>query len=135
MHTQHVTIASATGKEADVQLWRPGLAPGCLGVYPLTFIGLCWLYFQELLRHYGGIGKFVQLLDYGAEAECTHRALLALRILTDKEVDRLTILKSGGVRPLVRLLDSGPESEVGCHNVHCALVYWVGSYFLLLEKV
>ncbi|CAD7695984.1 unnamed protein product [Ostreobium quekettii] len=81
-------------------------------VHVRPFIRALLLCLQELLRHYGGIGKFVHLLDYGAEAECTHRALLALRILTDKEVDRLTIMKTGGVRPLVRLLDSGPESEI-----------------------
>lgn len=67
---------------------------------------------RELLRHYGGIDKLVGLLTFGPDSECTHRALLALRILTDKEPDRLAILKSGGIEPLVQLLNSGPESEI-----------------------
>ena len=68
--------------------------------------------FQELLRHFGGVEKLVKLLHYGPNSESTHRALLALRILTDKEIDRLAILRAGGIRPLVHLLSSGPESEV-----------------------
>ena len=54
----------------------------------------------------------MKLLHYGPRSESTHRALLALRILTDKEVDRLAILRADGVRPLVNLLSSGAESEV-----------------------
>ena len=48
---------------------------------------------QEEIRRCGGIQRLVKLLKAGPDAECTHRALLALRILTDREADRLTILK------------------------------------------
>ena len=65
-----------------------------------------------MIREYGGIQSLVNLLAAGAEAECTHRALLALRILTDKETDRLAILKAGGIAHLVSLLAAGPDSEV-----------------------
>eukprot|EP00891_Asterochloris_glomerata_P007776 jgi/Astpho2/7776/fgenesh1_pg.00117_%23_7_t len=67
---------------------------------------------RDLIRRFGGIQKLVSLLASGAETECTHRALLALRILTDKEADRLAILRAGGVSLLVGLLSSGPDSEV-----------------------
>ncbi|KAK9817315.1 hypothetical protein WJX72_012543 [[Myrmecia] bisecta] len=67
---------------------------------------------RDTIRRFGGIQKLVNLLAAGPEAECTHRALLALRILTDKEADRLAILKAGGIDLLVGLLAAGPDSEV-----------------------
>lgn len=67
---------------------------------------------QDMIRDLGGIQSLVNLLAAGPEAECTHRALLALRILTDKETDRLAILKAGGIAHLVSLLAAGPDSEV-----------------------
>ena len=67
---------------------------------------------QDMIRELGGIQSLVNLLAAGPEAECTHRALLALRILTDKETDRLAILKAGGIAHLVSLLAAGPDSEV-----------------------
>lgn len=67
---------------------------------------------QNMIREFGGIQSLVNLLAAGPEAECTHRALLALRILTDKETDRLAILKAGGIAHLVSLLAAGPDSEV-----------------------
>eukprot|EP00210_Caulerpa_lentillifera_P004799 g4581.t1 len=67
---------------------------------------------RELLRHHEGVEKLVQLLFGGPDSESTHRALLAVRILTDKEVDRMAILRAGGIEPLVELLSSGPESEI-----------------------
>lgn len=42
----------------------------------------------------------------------THRVLLALRIISDKEIDRLAILHAGGASRLVSLLEAGPDSEV-----------------------
>lgn len=54
----------------------------------------------------------MRLLAAGPDKECTHRALLALRILTIKEVDRMSIYRAGGIDLLVRLLDSGAMSEV-----------------------
>lgn len=59
----------------------------------------------------------MKLLFGGPNSESTHRALLALRILTDKEIDRMAILRAGGIRPLVELLSSGPDSEVRAHSV------------------
>lgn len=67
---------------------------------------------QDMIREFGGIQSLVNLLAAGPDAECTHRALLALRILTDKETDRLAILKAGGIAHLVALLAAGPDSEV-----------------------
>lgn len=65
-----------------------------------------------MIREFGGIQSLVNLLAAGPDAECTHRALLALRILTDKETDRVAILKAGGIAHLVSLLSAGPDSEV-----------------------
>ena len=76
---------------------------------PQAEVGVC---VQDKIREYGGIQSLVNLLAAGPEAECTHRALLALRILTDKETDRLAILKAGGIAHLVSLLAAGPDSEV-----------------------
>lgn len=50
-------------------------------------------FLQEIIRASNGIKKLVALLSAGSEADCTHRALLALRILTNSEADRLVILK------------------------------------------
>ena len=76
---------------------------------------------QDLIRRFGGIQKLVSLLASGAETECTHRALLALRILTDKEGDRLAILRAGGVSLLVGLLSSGGAATWGAPGL-CTLV-------------
>ena len=48
---------------------------------------------QEAIRAANGIQKLVGLLAAGPDADCTHRALLALRIVTDREADRHAILK------------------------------------------
>lgn len=87
---------------------RPGLHLACKGQWGPEMC-LSWLpvILQDLIRRFGGIQKLVSLLASGAETECTHRALLALRILTDKEADRLAILRAGGVSLLVGLLSSG----------------------------
>ena len=76
---------------------------------------------QDLIRRFGGIQKLVSLLASGAETECTHRALLALRILTDKEGDRLAILRAGGVSLLVGLLSSGGATTWGAPGL-CSLI-------------
>jgi len=59
-----------------------------------------------MLRSYGGVAKLIRLLYGGERCESTHRALLALRILTDKEADRIEIMRANGIRPLVELLSS-----------------------------
>ncbi|KAK9909768.1 hypothetical protein WJX75_007136 [Coccomyxa subellipsoidea] len=63
------------------------------------------------MRRADAAGKLVALLAAGPESEAAHRALLALRILTDREGDRVAILKAGGVPHLVALLRQGPYSE------------------------
>jgi len=67
---------------------------------------------REAIRAASGIRKLVGLLSAGPEADCTHRALLALRIVIDRESDRIAILKAGGVPKLVSLLTAGPDSEI-----------------------
>ena len=59
----------------------------------------------------GAPEKLVGLLKGPRSAETAHRALLALRIMSDKEADRLAIMRAGGVDVLVHLLCSGPLSE------------------------
>ncbi len=59
----------------------------------------------------GASEKLVGLLKGPRSAETAHRALLALRIMSDKEADRLAIMRAGGVDALVHLLQSGPLSE------------------------
>lgn len=66
---------------------------------------------QDLMRRADAAGKLVALLASGPGSEAAHRALLALRILTDREGDRMAILKAGGVPHLVALLRGGPYSE------------------------
>ena len=63
---------------------------------------------QESIRAANGIQKLVRLLAAGPEADCTHRALLALRIVTDREADRMAILKVHAI-PAVLL---GPKCTV-----------------------
>lgn len=88
------------------------LAMACLYTRLMKLPSLTASLLQDMIREFGGIQSLVNLLAAGPEAECTHRALLALRILTDKETDRLAILKAGGIAHLVSLLAAGPDSEV-----------------------
>ncbi len=67
---------------------------------------------QDIIRINGGIDKLVHLLDAGHECEATHRALLAIRVLTEREVDRLAILRANGIPKLVDLIRAGPKCEV-----------------------
>lgn len=48
---------------------------------------------QEAIRALNGIELFVRLVSASIEIDCTQRALLALRILTESEADRLAIVK------------------------------------------
>ncbi len=66
---------------------------------------------QERMHRAGAPEKLVGLLMGPRSAETAHRALLALRIMSDKEADRLAIMRAGGVDALVHLLRSGPLSE------------------------
>ncbi|BDA42755.1 probable vacuolar protein 8 at N-terminal half [Coccomyxa sp. Obi] len=66
---------------------------------------------RDLMRQGNAAGKLVTLLAAGPDSEAAHRALLALRILTDREGDRSAILRSGGIPHLVALLRQGPDSE------------------------
>ena len=50
---------------------------------------------QDVIRRNGGMQKLCRLLGSGPESEATHRALLALRILTDRESDRMAIMRAG----------------------------------------
>ena len=60
--------------------------------------------------------KLCRLLQAGPKAEATHRALLALRILTDREGDRVAIMRAGAPSPytLLLLLPSLQSFRVGC---------------------
>ncbi len=66
---------------------------------------------QDLMRRGDAAGKLVALLAARPESAAAHRALLALRILTDGEGDRTAILRAGGIPHLVALLRQGPDSE------------------------
>ena len=66
---------------------------------------------QDRMHRAGAPEKLVGLLKGPPHAETAHRALLALRIMSDKETDRLAIMRAGGVDVLVHLLHSGPLSE------------------------
>lgn len=66
---------------------------------------------QERMHRAGAPQQLVGLLKGLPNAETAHRALLALRIMSDKETDRLAITQAGGVDVLVHLLRSGPLSE------------------------
>lgn len=52
------------------------------------------------------------LLEAGPAAEATHRALLGLRILSDREEDRIALLLAGGIPLLVGFLAAGPATEI-----------------------
>ena len=66
---------------------------------------------QDRMHRAGAPEKLVGLLKGPPNTETAHRALLALRIVSDKETDRLAIIRAGGVDVLVHLLRSGPLSE------------------------
>lgn len=59
----------------------------------------------------GAPEKLISLLKGSPSTEAAHRALLALRILSDREADRLAIMKCGGIPVLVQMLSSGPHTE------------------------
>ena len=72
---------------------------------------------QATLRGCGGVPALVTAIAQGPGSESTHRALLALRVLSDRDADREAILLAGGVPCLAALLNVGPDSEV----TQCAL--------------
>ena len=57
-----------------------------------------------MIKRFGGLQKLVRLLHGGKNSESAHRALLGLRILTEKEADRHVIMKAGGIGLLAGLL-------------------------------
>lgn len=65
----------------------------------MTVMGLLrrWLAVQERLRHAGGVELLVALLGGGQGAAAAQRALLAVRLLTDREPDRAAIMASPGL--------------------------------------
>lgn len=63
------------------------------------------------MRRADAVIKLVMLLAANPKSEAAHRALLALRILTDTEGDRTAVVKAGGLPHLVSLLRQGPYSE------------------------
>lgn len=69
---------------------------------------------QSLFRELGGIQVIVQLLHSNRGTKIFHRALLVLRILTDKEIDRYMIWKASGLSILIELLRNidGVDTEV-----------------------
>jgi hypothetical protein len=71
------------------------------------------------MRRADAAGKLVGLLAAGPQSEAAHRALLAMRILTDSEADRAAIMRAGGIPYLVALLGQGPQSE---HTEYAAAV-------------
>lgn len=66
---------------------------------------------QDRMHRAGAAEKLVYLLKGPPNCETSHRALLALRIMSDKETDRLAIMRAGGIQILVQMLGSGPQSE------------------------
>lgn len=73
--------------------------------------GVLW---QSLFRELGGIQVIIQLLHGYRGPVIFHRALLVLRILTDKEIDRYMIWKASGLNILIDLLRNidGVDTEV-----------------------
>ena len=59
----------------------------------------------------GAPEKLVRLLKGSPSTEAAHRALLALRILSDREADRLAVMNCGGIPVLVQMLSSEPHTE------------------------
>lgn len=69
---------------------------------------------RALFRELGGIQVVIQLLQSDRGATIFHRALLVLRILTDKEIDRYMIWKAAGLSILIQLLRNidGVDTEI-----------------------
>lgn len=69
---------------------------------------------RSLFRELGGIQVIIQLLQTSLGGTVFHRALLVLRILTDKEIDRYMIWKASGLSILVDLLRNidGVDTEI-----------------------
>jgi len=66
---------------------------------------------QDRMHRAGAPEKLVSLLKGPRNAETAHRALLTLRIMSDKETDRLAIMEAGGIEALVHMLHTGPLTE------------------------
>ena len=66
---------------------------------------------QDRLLRAGAADKLVPLLKGSSSAEVVHRALLALRIMSDKEADRLAIMRADGIATLVQVLKAGLYTE------------------------
>jgi len=61
---------------------------------------------QAQFRDVDGVGKFVRLFAIAdPNSQMTHRLLLALCILSDKQVDRASIIEARGVQQLINCLD------------------------------
>ncbi|KAK9826749.1 hypothetical protein WJX81_004887 [Elliptochloris bilobata] len=75
---------------------------------------------QERLRRAGGVERLVALLGGMQGAAAAQRALLAVRLLTDREGDRTAIVAAGGLPPLVALL-GGPAGSEGAEHAAAAL--------------
>ena len=66
---------------------------------------------QDRINRAGAADKLVPLLKGSPSGEVMHRALLALRIMSDKEADRLAIMRADGIATLVQVLRAGLYTE------------------------
>lgn len=66
---------------------------------------------QDRIQRAGAADKLVPLLKGSPSGEVMHRALLALRIMSDKEADRLAIMRADGITTLVQVLKAGLHTE------------------------
>ena len=66
---------------------------------------------QDRIQRAGAADKLVPLLKGSPSGEVMHRALLALRIMSDKEADRLAIMRADGIATLVQVLKAGLYTE------------------------
>ena len=93
--TRHANMSSSSSPSArvDVQVLHKG---ACM---------------QDRIQRAGAADKLVPLLKESTSGEVMHRALLALRIMSDKEADRLAIMRAGGIATLVQVLKAGLYTE------------------------
>lgn len=67
---------------------------------------------QDQFRAHDGLSHVAAILETGPGSSATHRAMLVLRVLSDREADRIGMLNGNCLPPLVRFIAVHSHSEV-----------------------
>lgn len=126
---QALDVATTSGPDA---LRHPVV---CLALETLALLTAETGPHKDALRRAGGVPALVAMLD--APLHLHYRAVLAVRIFTEREIDRQAVLLCGGLPKLVALMGEHSKAETR-QGKHCpplylscfAIVQWCGGGFL-----